>query len=142
MTRPQPWRAAHPTAVVVARPTLLGNPFRVIRARQPRGAPQQWHLTDTAGNTTLARFDARSAAHTGAVTLFRSWLHTGRLPDLQSLPPEELLRPLLHHIASQRREIWARLPTLYGRDLACWCPLELSCHADEYLNITKGVRER
>jgi len=30
MSRQRPWRAEHPCAVVVARPTKWGNPFRVV----------------------------------------------------------------------------------------------------------------
>lgn len=29
---------------------------------------------------------------------------------------------------------------LRGRDLACWCPLDLPCHADALLEIANGRR--
>lgn len=30
---------------------------------------------------------------------------------------------------------------LAGRDLACWCPLDQPCHADELLRIANEVRD-
>ncbi len=32
MSRQRPWRAEHPDAVIVARPSKWGNPYRVVRA--------------------------------------------------------------------------------------------------------------
>ncbi|WP_433792132.1 DUF4326 domain-containing protein [Actinoplanes sp. CA-252034] len=57
-----------------------------------------------------------------AVTLFREWLSGGD--------------HLGYADAGQRR--WAildGLPELAGRDLACWCPLDLPCHADVLLEL-------
>jgi len=31
-----------------------------------------------------------------------------------------------------------RLHELYGKDLACWCPLDKTCHADVLIELIKG----
>lgn len=38
MTRQKPWRAEHPDAVIVARPSKWGNPFRIGDASVPDAA--------------------------------------------------------------------------------------------------------
>lgn len=38
-------------------------------------------------------------------------------------------------IELQRQEILRRLPQLRGHDLACWCPLDQTCHADVLLEL-------
>ncbi|HZL06477.1 MAG TPA: hypothetical protein VFE45_13870, partial [Coriobacteriia bacterium] len=35
MSRQHPWRADNPDAVIVARPSRWGNPYRVIRHTEP-----------------------------------------------------------------------------------------------------------
>jgi hypothetical protein len=37
--------------------------------------------------------------------------------------------------ATGRRRIIDSLPSLRGRDLACWCPLDQPCHADVLLEL-------
>lgn len=39
MTRQRPWRAEHPDAVIVARPTKWGNPYRVGDLNPHTGEP-------------------------------------------------------------------------------------------------------
>lgn len=36
-------------------------------------------------------------------------------------------------LISQRTWIHAHLHELHGKDLVCWCPAELACHADVLL---------
>lgn len=38
----------------------------------------------------------------------------------------------------QRQELLASLPELRGQDLACWCPLDMACHADVLLEIANA----
>lgn len=56
-------------------------------------------------------FDARTYGRSEALRLYRQWLHE---------------RPEL--IEQARRE-------LPGRTLACWCPLDVDCHADVLLEV-------
>lgn len=36
---------------------------------------------------------------------------------------------------ARRQKLLARLPELRGKTLACWCPLDLPCHADVLLEL-------
>ena len=38
-------------------------------------------------------------------------------------------------LAGRVESFWSRLR---GRDLACWCPLDMPCHADVLLEIANG----
>ena len=38
-----------------------------------------------------------------------------------------------------RRRLVAALPALRGRDLVCWCPLDVPCHADVLLEIANAA---
>lgn len=62
MTRHKPWRAEHPDAVVVARPTRWGNPFRVAgnTVVEPNPDPFEHYCQD-------------GQAHGVAVRLFREY---------------------------------------------------------------------
>jgi len=59
-----------------------------------------------------------------AVELFRMWLNgdTERYPDLEP----------------KRREILQCLPTLRGKNLACWCKAGTPCHADVLLDLANS----
>lgn len=99
-------------AVVVARPSKWGNPFRVERTRNPeyvsRGA---WYVDDGIG---VEFFADREDAAAYAVELHRSDLLAGRL----GVTVEDVKRELA------------------GRDLACWC--SGVCHGDNYLSVANG----
>lgn len=93
MRRDRPWRRDHPDAVIVARPSKWGNPFRVgyqgIRCRSD------------------------------AVWAFETWLHDSFAGKQMMLEARQELR---------------------GRDLACWCPLGVPCHADVLLRYANPER--
>ena len=118
MSRQHPWRANHPDAVAVARPSKWGNPFRPIRCDLLRHddslidiAGRHWHVAD--GERILAlRWVEKQRAVEQAVRCFRIRLANPRL--------------------YQRADIAAELA---GRDLACWCPLDQPCHADVLLEV-------
>lgn len=133
MTR-SPWRVDHPDAVVVARPGVLGNPFRIIASLKPRGCAQRWCLTDSTGQYSLATYQGRARAHVCAVEAFDTWLTTGRLLQFGTLPSISTTR-ILHTLEPARESVWSQMDHLRGRDLACWCPLDLACHGDIYLRI-------
>ena len=42
------------------------------------------------------------------------------------------------HLAERPNLVAAALIELAGKDLACWCPPELPCHADVLLELTSG----
>lgn len=136
MSRRHPWRADHPDAIIVARPSRWGNPYAVgvlirdfaaecvrdgkdpvaLRAFAPaivtRPDPPDWMIV----RTVRDRADA--------VECFRHLMREYRFNDEDTF--EEWLDPLV------------------GRDLACWCPLvdehgeRAPCHADVLLEIANG----
>lgn len=110
MSRQRPWRAEHPDAVIVARPTKWGNPWRVI------GSYVVWP------DGINTNHDSHEAAVRRAVEYFRAWV-SGRITGL---PIDGLGK-----IADIRAE-------LAGRDLACWCPLTSACHADVLIELSNG----
>lgn len=119
MTRQRPWRAEHPDAVIVSRPSKWGNPFA---ARIPHGE-------------TLQPSETRQHL----VDQFRAWLIGGdRFDEVVERMP----------LVDEQGRVWRTTavrttrPTPYevrqelaGRDLACWCPLDQPCHADVLLEL-------
>src|SRR4051812_14201452 len=103
MSRQHPWRANHPDAVICARPSKWGNPYRIgaISFLIHEGGPVEQVIEDR--------------AH--AVLAFRTGL-TARLGN--RVPP----RLGMDDYPIQD------LHELRGRDLACWCPLGEPCHCD------------
>lgn len=115
MSRQHPWRADNPDAVIVARPSKWGNPFKV-------GENYLWlnDLLDWPMPTLRApgeydhgvRVEACPDRAT-AVTWFRLWWKSMVATGTDMGP-------------------------LAGRDLACWCPLDQPCHADVLLELANG----
>lgn len=112
-------------AIVVARPTRWGNPFRVYRCT----CCGHWDVIDDNGVTYLIDHKAartikpgptsRREAQQTAVRLFHDdafeWFG-GRYSFDDNLDVTELR----------------------GHDLACWCPLSSPCHADVLLEIANA----
>lgn len=111
MSRQHPWRAENPDAVIVARPSKWGNPFRVI----PRNGRLVFEQVTDVGPFWLGTYPRswRTEALTEAVERFEKFLNLG-------------------HIAISVDDVRAQLA---GKDLACWCPLDQPCHADVLLEI-------
>lgn len=102
-------------AVYVARPSKLGNPFKVIAAPRPHG----YQVIDTGGRSRTLRekpyyVPDRWAGHVVAVRLFE--LHASP----QGLYPFDNAK-------------CQAVAALRGRDLACYCPIDFPCHADTLL---------
>lgn len=96
-------------AIVVARPSRWGNPFRVKDCIE-------------AG---YAQDDEQARAV--CVGAFRDWINGNRWADGSG------------NAADQRHaDYLAAIPTLRGHDLACWCPLDQPCHADVLLEVANG----
>lgn len=108
LRRTKGWRKPK-GAIVVARPSRWGNPWRITpetNHAMPFGRGALVHHIET--DAILGHVRADSAAH-WAVQAYRM--------DLT----DEL-------IAAARTE-------LRGRDLCCWCPLDQPCHADVLLSL-------
>jgi len=121
MSRQHPWRADNPDAVIVARPSRWGNPFRAVRTswtmRHGRLADETWVVLDDNGVDYPLWDDTKSAAVQRAVALFE-WDIT------QEIGSSITVADIRTHLA--------------GRDLACWCPLSSPCHADALLSIANS----
>jgi len=114
--RTKGWRAPE-GAVYIGRGTRWGNPWAVTFDRT-RG----WrvHLASDRSLTSdgiVGWWESRARAHEMAVEQFR--LHIGPM-GLYEYDDDTL--------AELRRD-------LAGRDLMCWCPERLPCHADVLLEL-------
>lgn len=149
MSRQHPWRAEHPNAIIVARPTKYGNPFRY---RQRVGGlvhhhpdyPEAWEYEGRISGPDM-RHDSfgpgdaweplwvRWATREEIVELFRRTLIE---PDrgMHWAYPSGNGNLARFTVEDARRE-------LAGRDLACWCPLDQPCHADVLLSLANGAQE-
>jgi hypothetical protein len=92
-------------AAYVGRPTKWGNPF-------PIGAPHPEH--------------GQPMTRAEVVAVYREFVTKGCLILLDTA--EVLVWEASFSLADVRSE-------LRGRDLACWCPVGLPCHADVLLEI-------
>jgi hypothetical protein len=124
MSRQHSWRAEHPDAVIVARPSRWGSPWTV---EEWGGTISRLNAGVIGADPSLDALDV--LARQLAVICFREAV----------LEPREYQQPGwypgLHEIRA----------ALAGRDLACWCPLEdeegnpVPCHADVLLEIANGA---
>lgn len=108
LRRTKGWRKPE-GAIVVARPSKWGNPFRVVENQFG------WYLDDGGALFAIGGevfYPSPSEARAAAVDEFKHWLGMGMAyPD-----PTELA----------------------GHDLACWCPPDQPCHADVLLELANG----
>lgn len=111
--RTRGWRAPLDTQgrkpVYVGRGTAWGNPWVVVQTRT--GWAVNWTKPGRPEPDWTASTSNRRAAHLMAVGLYREYL--------------DLNPKLAEQVAEQ----------LAGRDLMCWCPPELPCHADALLEL-------
>lgn len=94
--------------VYVGRPTVFGNP---------------WVLKDTIDSGLFVESECAEVC----VRCYRSWLSDG-LVKYDQFPLYAKLRP-------QLESLLLSLPSLRGKDLACWCPIGSPCHADVLLDL-------
>lgn len=92
-------------AVYVGRPTAWGNPWRIV------GARGRWFVIDDNEQVCAGPFRAKRDAAAEAVDRYRK---------------------RMAHNECRRDAARAKLA---GRDLACWCPLDMPCHADVLLAV-------
>lgn len=143
MTRQRPWRAEHPDAVIVARPSKWGNPF--IYRHDMRGLvhhhPQLPDVWEFEGR--ISGPGQRHDAFHADGTVERLWVRWATREEIVELFRRTLIEP-------DRGMVWAwpsragrfasftleeARAELVGRDLACWCPLDQPCHADVLLEL-------
>lgn len=128
LSRAKGWRK--PTgAVVVARPSIWGNPWGI-------GTPGTLDGALTRYKTVM------QISQQDAVWLFKDWLRTGKtisggMPYLPQMT-DAGARALRDHLHGRRRLILANLDQLRGRDLCCWCKPGTPCHADVLMEIANG----
>jgi hypothetical protein len=107
-------------AVFVGRPSRWGNPFHVEPDRPLLGQPTYRCTTPTgfdASDLFLGREHDRATAHRQAVDLFT--LHIGPMGYFE-----------------WDDHMWQGVDLLLrGHDLACWCPLDVPCHADVLIEL-------
>lgn len=124
LSRRKGWRKPE-GAIVVARPSKWGNPYRVgeTQMRFPRkDGVEAWEHEGRLhkrsgeqhayvhGDGRVTMHEVRDATLAEVIALYRDqWL---TLADLDTLRAE-----------------------LGGHDLACWCPLDQPCHADVLLEL-------
>jgi hypothetical protein len=116
MSRQHPWRAENPDAVIVARPSKWGNPILLS------DVGSQYPSLDDARIATLVVRDFEALARRGHLS-FPNWRFLGgergrvawTYPGLDEIRDE-----------------------LGGHDLACWCSLDMPCHADPLLKLANS----
>lgn len=97
-------------AIYVGRPTVWGNPYRVVRQGKTT-----WEVYAFEESSPTASFVSRTGAEARAFAVER-----------------------LLCLIDNYRDPWGvdRIRNeLAGSDLACWCPLGQPCHADVLLEI-------
>jgi hypothetical protein len=149
LRRTKGWRKPE-GAIVVARPTKWGNPFRVghegyglVRygpeheARFGRAWDYEGRISapDNRHDMWFSRDDivethVRLATVAEVVELYRLTI-TDPTPGMRMAWPSHGG----HFLSVTLEEIRAELA---GHDLGCWCPLDQPCHADVLLDLANG----
>lgn len=142
-SRSKGWRLP-PNTVIVSRPSTWGNPFVIT---------SDWLMWTGVAMGFHGNKAGRQAA---AVALYRMWL-TGTLPPITEPEPggevafsngaEVSAHGMVMGFAGRASGCFAPptlpakrpdLTSLRGKNLACWCKLTESCHADVLLEIANG----
>jgi hypothetical protein len=116
LRRTKGWRKPE-GAVVVARPSKWGNPYRIEKRPAAQG-PYPWVVLSSFKGHILGAHETKAEAAAQAVEVYE--LQIGPLGGYEI--PGDLI-----------------VSELAGRDLACWCPLDQPCHADVLLEIANGA---
>lgn len=110
MSRKRGWKKPSKTTYV-GRPSKWGNPWVVKKCEGG------WYVTRVGGGPSVGVWTEKRDAAEFAVGLYAHWF--------DHHPDAEPLR--------------AALPTLRGRNLGCWCPLDQPCHADVLIRAAKAL---
>jgi len=119
LSRKKGWRKPE-GAVIVARPSKWGNPFRLDEYAVPFA-----HYEARASGTVFVGVFPREPAEQRRCARddFADAVRTGH-----ALTRDGATYPSLDQIRAE----------LAGHDLACWCPLDQPCHADVLLPIANS----
>lgn len=123
LSRRKGWRKPENT-VVVARPSIWGNPFTIESFKQVRGGRREFSVAVMGG--IRSHIQGEGYARRIAVEEYRQWLAKPRP-----------LNPYFHHWKQIEKHsaILDRIGELAGKNLACWCPLDHPCHADVLIEL-------
>lgn len=123
LSRRKGWRKPENT-VVVARPSIWGNPFTIGSFKQVRGGRREFSVAVMGGIASYIQ--SETYARRIAVDEYGRWLAKPRPLD-----------PYFHHWKQIEKHsaILDRIGELAGKNLACWCPLDQPCHADVLLEL-------
>lgn len=139
MSRQRPWRPGNPDAIVVARPSRWGNPYAyrtpygLARVPATNGDPWEYEGRISADGMRHDYFwpDGRITEHNVRYMTRDEIVETYRRALCEPTPQLRLFDRAARRVLTvedARRE-------LAGRDLACWCKLSDSCHADVLLSV-------
>lgn len=124
------WRL--PTgAVCVTRGTIFGNPW----------------VTGNPGRFALGKYRIALSCEVtpdDALGLYEGWLLGETVRDKYLSPKsnaEEILE-VRTALQAANAKIWAALPGIAGRPLACFCPPGASCHADVLIRLAACINEQ
>jgi hypothetical protein len=130
LSRAKGWRKPE-GAVVVARPSVFGNPWVCSK---PHGCPKS-PLYDHGHEP-----DGTPSMHC-CQDVFREWLRQGLAGEESNLVGKGggiRASSMAQNGNVERTKLVQALPRLWGRDLACWCPLDQPCHADVLLELANA----
>ena len=109
-------------AVVVARPSKWGNPFT------KKACIEAGYNTRTDPVTGKQSIMADHEIQEWLADIFRSWLLYGPAS------------PWWYGAGAERwQHMHDNIRELYGKQLACWCPLDSRCHADVLHELAHGL---
>lgn len=120
-----------PNTVYVGRPTVFGNPWT---CKGPYGcphSPQYDHGHRADGTPEMSC----------CVDTFREWCRQGIAGEESRLVGKGggFLAVMMAVEGNQERSaIVDAIPSLRGKNLACWCRLDQACHADVLLELANG----
>ena len=129
--RTKGWRMPE-NAVYVGRGTMWGNPYKVGEAqvRIPALDGGEWehegrlHKTSGEKNFYCTGTDSRG-------------MPVGVWHQIEDATAEQCVHMYRHNwLTFADRKAMAT--ALAGKDLACWCPLDMACHADVLRRIANG----
>lgn len=128
LRRTKGWRKPE-GAIVVARPTVFGNPFRAYKC----DCCGYWDVKDDNGVTYLV--DHEYVRQHQVRSNPSTW--TSKAEAIRE--SVRLYRCELTYWVGGRMdwdpEFAKRVEALRGHALACWCPLDQPCHADVLLEV-------
>ena len=121
LQRTKGWRKPA-KALVCARPSVLGNPFQIIRTKDKIEPWQVLYVPHPNVDSTpggpffVSEWATKLEAQRDAVDAYRDWATTGRN----------------HYL---RVQFFIDNWRIAGRDLCCWCALDAPCHVDVLLEL-------